>query len=180
MSSGGIAIPDVFGDKSKGVQFQINLAGGEDEHRCGKEIRQRVLDAIKQGPGDDDAIRLLGLLVAKMPRTVLRIPELYDYLEHLAQHGYHSAVARIVGDYGRGRRRREPFLIIGLVDLVLQHEGGSVAKAAMRVKELYGKELAIDARYIQNAYCKYKGLYDLYRTGHYLADEKLTDRMWSR
>lgn len=184
ISAGAVTVPTRPGS-NEGRQTSLSLSISDNQLEAGKELYRRVVDAVRHGPDDEDAVRLLGLLVKQFPQATLRIPELHEYLQRLHQDGRRRAICRILGERHRGRKQEaafEGFLVVALVDMVLQEQGGSISKAAHVVQRYLGQmdpPRSKSAPSICNDYSRYKALYDIKRA-HFIPEHLLTDREFPR
>lgn len=157
---------------------EIRLSVDSAAVDAGAQVVDRVIWVLKRVP-ETSAVRQLARMARDFPDIVLRVPEFTEMMGALLRHGEDGAVRRIIGEARRGRRIECQFFLVSLVDKVIETEGCSVAAAARQVFKSHGRELAKDARSIQNDYSRYKAHYDLWRSPKYVPDEHLTRRRWS-
>jgi hypothetical protein len=148
---------------------------------AGREVVERVRDAIKKfkRDGGDSEIRTLGFLVQYYPAITLRVPEFFDFMDWLLARREDGALARIMGDATRGRRRESPFYLIAFVELVCQRNGCSVARAAQWIEDNVGAKFNKCATSIQNDYSRYRDHYRIWRS-QFVPGNKLTPAAWCR
>lgn len=184
ISGGAVTVPTRPGS-NEGRQTSLSLSISDKELEAGKELYRRIVDAIRRGPDDDDAVRLLALLVKQFPPATLRVPELHEYLHRLHQDGRRAAICRILGERHRGRKQEgafEGFLVVALVDMVLQEQGGSISKAAHVAQRYLGQMDPPRSKSVEgicNDYSRYKALYDIKRA-HFIPEHLLTDSEFQR
>lgn len=180
LGSAGTSVPRYGGDETLSEPLSLTLSVGERSMRNGEEILSRVRQAIARGPDHESSIRELGRLVMEYPDIVRRVPEFWEYLNWLVGERRDNAVARILGDYRRGRPRERHGYLAGLMDLIIDREGCSAAKAARIAEERFGRRLAKDARSIERDYGRYRDLYRLGREGYYVPESELTNEPWRK
>ncbi len=184
VSSGLVTVPTRPGSPD-GRPDAMSLGIADQQLNAGKELYRRVLEAIRKGPEDDGAVRLLGLLVKQFPEATLRVPELHEYIQHLHKEGRRQAICRIFNEQHRGRRQEavfEGFTVVALVDMLMQESGGNISKAAAEAQRYLGQmnpPRSKTVAAIRNDYARYKDLYDIKR-GHFIPGEMLTDRKLQR
>lgn len=184
ISAGAVTVPTRPGSPS-GRPSTLSMGIADEQLNAGKELYRRILEAIRKGPEDDGAVRLLGLLVKQFPLATLRVPELHEYVQRLHKEGRRQAVCRIFNDHHRGRKQEEVFegfMVVSLVDMVMKESGGNISKAAAEAQRYLGQmnpPRSKSVAAIRNDYARYKDLYDIKR-GHFIPGELLTDHSLQR
>jgi hypothetical protein len=172
---------DVLDPKKKTGSVKSVLSVSHPAAEAGQEVIERVRDAIREfkQTGSETSIRTLGFLAQHYPEIALRVPELFDFLNWLAAKHNHGAVARILGDAARGRRRESPFYLVAFVELVCSRNEWSVAKAARWIEEKMGARFHKSAASIQNDYSRYRDYYRVWRSP-FVPGGDLTPTAWRR
>ncbi|MGE0397203.1 MAG: hypothetical protein AB7T06_10825 [Kofleriaceae bacterium] len=163
----------------KGEESPINVYGGYVATAAANEILCEILTAIKCGPDDANAVRVLSRLVFTHT-WVLRVAELHEYLNWLVRKRRDAAVRRIINDPQHpGRRHESKVFLVHLMRATIADEACTADRAALLVEKRYGKELGnLSASAIKSDYSRYKHEYDRLRAGQFIGARWLATTKW--
>ena len=159
----------------------MNVYGGRVATAAANEILCEILTAIKRGPDDGEAVRVLSRLVFTHT-WVLRVAELHEYLNWLVRKRRDAAVRRIVNDPQHpGRRHESKVFLVHLMRATIVAEACTADRAAQLVAARYGVDLGnLSASAIKSDYSRYQHEYDRLRAGQFIGAKWLATTEWRR
>lgn len=177
----GVSVPAGF-DEDRGFAdtdaVHSGLSTSQQAYDAGQSIIEQVRVALRMPL--EKAVRTLGFFAKHFPEVVLYEPEFHAFMDRLVKREDWGAVDRILGDAHRGRKRENPFFVVGAVDVIRAHTGWSAARAARWIAEKCWARFHVSARSIENTYACFKDDYDRYIAGRYVPAGQLTYYRWKK
>lgn len=146
--------------------------GTHEAAAAATEIRDEALRAIRRG--ESGVRKLAELAHLDGCDLVLRMPEVWDFLDWLKKRGDLQAIKRILG-CGRGRPRENRGYLVESMECLMESEGLSAAKAA----KILARSFPGSPRTLQNAYAKAREPHHRWRKGLSVPSGQLYVERWT-